>query len=271
MSTRAPWLRTAGICLLAVVLAACAKSNQQSGQQSGQANSTAAAAGSHAAPATSSSAPAAESQGAPSPKTSASSSPASAQPATAPATQAPAPAPVQPTTLTLPAGTLVHVRLNDTLDSGETDAGTRFSGTLSRPLRVNGMEVAPAGSTVSGRVTNAVSSGRLSRPGELALVLTAITPPAGSPISIRTHIVSFKGQSHKGHDAKVIGGVAGLGALIGGIAGHGGGAAIGALAGGGAGTAAAAATGKHEIHLAAETALTFRLSRPVSVTQAPSE
>jgi len=65
--------------------------------------------------------------------------------------------------------------------------------------------------------------------------------------------------------------VAGLGALIGGIAGHGGGAAIGAVAGGGAGTAGAAATGKHEIHLAAETALTFRLRHPISFNQASSQ
>jgi hypothetical protein len=120
-------------------------------------------------------------------------------------------------------------------------------------------------------VTNAVSSGRLSRPAELSLVLTSITPKGGSPVSIRTHVISFNGQSHKGHDAKIIGGVAGFGALIGGIAGHGGGAALGALAGGGAGTAAAAATGKHEVHLAAETALTFRLRQPVSFAQAASQ
>lgn len=264
MPTRSPWLRAVVVCVLAAFLAACAKSNQQGGQ----ASSSAAPAGSQAAPATSASQPAAaESQGAASPQ-----SPASTPATSAPAAPAPAaPPPVQAVTYTLLAGTVLHVRLNDALDSGETDPGTRFSGTLSRPLRLNGEEVAPAGSAISGRVINAVSSGRLSRPAELSLVLTSITPTGNSPVTIRTHVISFKGQSHKGHDAKIIGGVAGLGALIGGIAGHGGGAAIGALAGGGAGTAAAAATGKHEIHLAAETPLTFRLRRAASFTLASAQ
>jgi len=262
MSTVSPWLRRAGVCLLAAFLAACAKSNQPGGQ----ANSTAAPAGSPATAASASTSGAAPggSQAAQSPQSPASSPTPSPQAAAAAAAPPPPP---QPVTYTLPAGALLHVRLNDTLDSGETDPGTRFRATLSRPLRTNGVEIAPAGSSVSGRVTDAVSSGRLSRPAELSLVLTSITPKGGSPISIRTHIVSFKGESHKGHDAKIIAGAAGLGALIGGIAGHGGGAAIGALAGGGAGTAAAAATGKHEIHLPAETLLTFRLRRSVSFTQ----
>jgi hypothetical protein len=265
-----PRLRTAVVYLLAALLTACAKSNQQGGQ----ANSTAAPADTQAAPAnstaasTATSAPApAESQGAPTAQSAATPPATSAQSAAAPA----APPPPQPTTYTLPAGTLLHVRLNDTLDSGETDPGARFSATLSRPLVLNGVEIAPTGSTIRGKVTNGVSSGRLSRPAELSLVLTSITPKGGSPVSVRTHVISFKGQSHKGHDAKIIGGVAGFGALVGGIAGHGGGAALGALAGGGAGTAAAAATGKHEIHLAAETALTFRLRQPVSFTQAASQ
>jgi hypothetical protein len=262
MTTR-PRLRTVAVCLLAAFLAACAKSNQQGAQ----ANSTTAPANSADSSSASTSAPAAQSQAAPSAPSGATTPTAGASSATSPA----APPAAQPASYTLPAGTLIHVRLNDTLDSGETNAGARFSATLSRPLVVNGVEIAPAGSSVRGKVTNAVSSGRLSQPAELSLVLTSVTPKGSSPVSIRTHVDSFKGPSHKAHDAKIIGGVAGLGALIGGIAGHGGGAAIGALAGGGAGTAGAAATGKHEIHLAAETALTFRLRQPVSFTQAPSQ
>jgi hypothetical protein len=257
MRNRSLWLQTAAVCVLVAFLAACAKDKQQATS----ANSQAAPAGSPAVPATSSSGPpAAASQGAASPQS-------GAPPAAAPA----APAPVQTATYTLPAGTVLHIRLNGALDSGETDPGTRFSGTLSRPLRLNGVEVARAGSAISGKVTNAISSGRLSRPAELSLTLTSLTPTGGSPMSIRTYTLSMKGQSHKGRDAKIIGGTAGLGALIGGIAGHGHGAAIGALAGGGVGTAGAAATGKQEIHLAAETVLTFRLSQPASFALTPSQ
>jgi hypothetical protein len=58
-------------------------------------------------------------------------------------------------------------------------------------------------------------------------------------------------------DAAFIGGGAGAGALIGGLAGGGKGALIGAGAGAGAGTAGAAATGKKEAEFPAETRLTF--------------
>jgi hypothetical protein len=64
-----------------------------------------------------------------------------------------------------------------------------------------------------------------------------------------------------------VGGGAGLGALIGGLAGGGKGAAIGALAGGGAGTAGSAFTGNKQIVLPAETLLTFKLDHSVRITE----
>lgn len=63
--------------------------------------------------------------------------------------------------------------------------------------------------------------------------------------------------------AGFIGGGAGLGAIIGGIAGGGKGALIGGLAGAGAGTAGGALTGNKNIYIPAETILTFRLERSV--------
>jgi hypothetical protein len=69
--------------------------------------------------------------------------------------------------------------------------------------------------------------------------------------------------------AGLIGGGAGFGALIGGIAGGGKGAAVGLLAGGGAGTAGTAFTGNKQIVLPAETLLTFRLEHEVHVTEQP--
>jgi hypothetical protein len=62
-----------------------------------------------------------------------------------------------------------------------------------------------------------------------------------------------------------IGGGAGVGALIGGLAGGGKGALIGGLAGGGAGTAGGAFTGNKQIFLPAETLLTFHLEHSVHI------
>ena len=63
----------------------------------------------------------------------------------------------------------------------------------------------------------------------------------------------------------MIGGGAGGGALIGGLAGGGKGALIGAVLGGGAGTAGAAYTGEKEIVLPAESMLSFKLTEPLII------
>jgi hypothetical protein len=168
--------------------------------------------------------------------------------------------------VTVPAGTALSVRLNDTVDTGKTSAGSTFEGTLAQALTVQGMDVAPVGSAVAGKVTNAVSSGRLNRPAELALTLTSLTPTGGSAVDISTDTWSAKGESHKKRNLEMIGGGAGVGALVGAIAGGKKGAAIGGAVGAGAGTGAAAYTGKKEIVLPAETKLEFKLSAPITLT-----
>jgi hypothetical protein len=65
--------------------------------------------------------------------------------------------------------------------------------------------------------------------------------------------------------AGVVGGGAGGGALIGGLAGGGKGALIGGLVGAAAGTAGAGLTGNRDITLAAETPLTFKLVDPLEI------
>ncbi len=168
--------------------------------------------------------------------------------------------------LTVPAGTALDVRLVDGIDTGKANEGDTFEGTVAASLLVNGINVAPVGSTVTGKVTSVVSSGRLSRPAELSLVLTSLTPKGGEKTEISTQTWSVKGQSHKKRDIEMIGGGGGAGALIGALAGGKKGAAIGAAVGAGAGTGVAAATGKKEIVLPPETKLTFTLNAPFTLS-----
>lgn len=188
------------------------------------------------------------------PASSAASSPASSTPAT----------PQTPAVIVIPAGTEIHAVLDAAISSRTNQAGDTFAATLTRPLTVRGETIVPSQARVGGVVVDARPSGRLSKPALLSLTLKTIDVN-GSRIDIRTDDLTIEGKSHKKRDVVAVGGGSALGAIIGGIAGGGKGAAIGALAGGGAGTAGAAATGKKDITLPAESQVTFRLSRSVSV------
>ncbi len=154
----------------------------------------------------------------------------------------------------IPSGTTLVVQNTTALSSGTATTGQRWSGTLVNDLSVNGRVVAPAGSRVRGRVADAESSGRLSKPGMLALELTSVN---GIPVT--TDMYAVDGEGHTKSNVAKIGGGTAVGALLGGIFGGGKGAAIGAVAGAGAGTAGAAATGKKEAKIDAETTLTFKV------------
>jgi hypothetical protein len=121
-------------------------------------------------------------------------------------------------------------------------------------LVVRGSVVAPAGSHVRGKVSDAESSGRLSKPGELAIEVTSVN---GIPVT--TDMYAVDGDGHTKSNITKIGGGTAVGALLGGIFGGGKGAAIGAAVGAGAGTAGAAATGKKEAKIPAEMTLTFKV------------
>lgn len=168
-------------------------------------------------------------------------------------------------TVTVPAGTELSIRLASAISSGTASAGSGFEGTLASPLVIGGVQVAAVGSAVTGTVTNAVSSGRLSRPAELELTLNSLTPRGGANVAISTSTWGAKGDSHKKRDIEMMGGGAAGGALIGALAGGKKGALIGTLIGGGGGTAVAAGTGKKEITLASETKLGFTLSQAIAL------
>ena len=166
--------------------------------------------------------------------------------------------------VTLPAGTIVTVRLANAVGSKMSASGDRFGATLAKPIEVNGTIVVPAGAEASGRVVEAAPQGRFKGGAALRLVLSSITVN-GDAQDVKTSSVSRYLQGKGKRTAVLIGGGAGAGALIGGLAGGGKGALIGAAAGAGAGTAAAAYTGNKEIVLPAESTLSFKLAQALSV------
>jgi hypothetical protein len=154
----------------------------------------------------------------------------------------------------IPAGTVVTIRLGQTISSDKARSGDTWTGTVQNRVVVDGQVVAHKGDPVVGKVVEAKASGRLSGTALLELQITSV-----NGISVVSDTVSDRGKGHKGRDAKAIGGTAAVGAVIGAIAGGGKGAAIGAGAGAAAGTAGAAATGKKDIRFPVETILEFTI------------
>jgi hypothetical protein len=159
----------------------------------------------------------------------------------------------------IPPGLELQARIIDRLSSESANAGDTFQGTLATAIVVNGRVLYPKGSNVSGQVTAVHRSGRLSDPGVLELVLTAVSS-GGMSSSLATEPFLIKGASHTKNNVAKIGGGTAAGAIIGGILGGGKGAAIGAGVGAGAGTATAATTGKKPATVEPEAVLTFLTS-----------
>ncbi|MDE1162087.1 MAG: BON domain-containing protein [Acidobacteriaceae bacterium] len=174
--------------------------------------------------------------------------------------------------ITLPAGSSIPVRITETLDSGKTETGTPFNGTVTRSVSSNGYVVIPAGSAVSGRVVEAKDAGHFKGNSLLAIQLTAVRRH-GQLIPITTESYAVEGKGRGKNTALKIGGGAAAGALLGGLFGGGKGAGIGALAGGGAGTAYQGMTRGEQVQISSESLIRFRTANSITVqtTERPAE
>src|SRR5262245_1238947 len=166
--------------------------------------------------------------------------------------------------VTIPAGTIIAVRLGETLGTKTHHRGDTFTATVAQPVTIDNKVVVPKGAEATGTVTESEPLGKFKGGARLQIVLNSISIDGNEyKVSTAASTRTMKGKGKR--TATMIGGGAGAGALIGALAGGGKGAAIGAAAGAGAGTAGAAFTGNKNIVLPAETVVNFRLLQPLEV------
>lgn len=182
-----------------------------------------------------------------------------------PVPAAPAPAPAAPPrpTVTVPAGTVVNVRLTEAIDVDVSRAGQRFKAVVDDPVMIDGSIVIPRGAWASVQAVNVQQSGTMKGSDKISLKLNSINF-GGLVYEVATAYVETKGKGEGKRTARKVGGGAGLGAVFGGIVGGGEGAAIGAAIGGITG-AAVASGGEEHLKLSAETRLQFQLTAAVKI------
>ncbi len=178
---------------------------------------------------------------------------------------------VVPPSITLPAGSVIPVRVNEWLSSDKNQSGDRFSATLEQPLVDNGWVVAVRGQVVTGRIAVAKKAPRGGGASELGVELSELTLVDGQVLPVRTQLLQSSAGTSTGRNAAAVATTTGVGAVIGGAAEGGEGAAVGAVIGATAGIIGVMSTRGKPTVIAPESMLTFRLEEPLPISTEQSQ
>jgi hypothetical protein len=168
--------------------------------------------------------------------------------------------------VTIPAGTRLPIVLDSSVGSDTSRVEEAVHAHLSQPIVVHGLTALPAGSRVSGVVTDATRSGKVKGLAHVAVRFNAVTPKGdGDRYTFRAGSIGRTAEATKKRDAMEIGIPAAGGAVVGGLLGGKKGAVIGGAAGGGAGTAVVMNQRGKEVRIGKGAALTLKLTEPLTV------
>lgn len=192
----------------------------------------------------------------------------------------PAPVVTQPQIVNylVDAGQVIRVRMDRTISSATTHVGDQFSTTVVDPVYARGIEVMPAGSQITGRVTSVERAARRSKAGSIGVQFVTLRLPNGLVRAINGDLTEVtdeeivadnegevSGRSAMNRNVVFIGGGAATGALIGAIAGGGKGAGVGAGIGAGLGVAGAFFSKGHEAEVKSGTEFGVVLNQRISL------
>jgi hypothetical protein len=189
---------------------------------------------------------------------------APAEPSRPAASAAPAARAPQFREVTVPAGTALPLELMTAVSSETAKVETPVRARLRQAVVIDGYTALPAGTVLSGHVTEVERAGRVRGRSRLAFRFTE-AEIAGANEDVRTNPITYEGEASKGEDATKIGGGAVGGAIVGGILGGADGAAKGAAIGGAAGTGVVLATRGREVELTSGASIAATLAEPFTI------
>jgi outer membrane murein-binding lipoprotein Lpp len=167
---------------------------------------------------------------------------------------------IRPADVNIPAGTNLTIRINQHISVKTSHAGDRFTGEVEEPVVGRGDRVViPRGAPVSGVVVASHRRGHFKGSSILELRLTYLTLN-GSRYALDTSDLTRTKKGKGKRSAAIIGGGAGAGMLVGGLATGGVGLLVGGLVGGGGGTLISGLTGNRDIEIPAESIVRFKLA-----------
>lgn len=178
----------------------------------------------------------------------------------------------------LPVGTLINTRIREAISTQTTEKGTMFTATLTEPVLRDGAVLLPAGSVVTGRVTEVHGGRRISGPPAIHLQTLSVTLPDGTRYPLRGQVIDTGTYNHTKVDSEgtilrrdhamatvgELGLATGAGAAAGGVIGGVPGALIGGAVGAGVGTTVWLKQDR-QTQLPAQTVITFSLNEPLTV------
>ena len=150
----------------------------------------------------------------------------------------------------LPIGTRLNGTLQQPISTKTTQAGSRFTATLTAEVSRNGVILVPAGSIVYGRITHIHGGRRISGPSAIRLQPESVSLPDGTVYSIHADVTDLDhyasshvnnegtivGNTHPGETAAAIGLTTTSAVVVGAVVGGGVGAVVGLGVGAGAAT-----------------------------------
>lgn len=174
--------------------------------------------------------------------------------------------------ITIPSGTVLPIRITQTLDSATTQQGDKFTGAIASDIVIDGVVALAQGTPVTGHVDVVQDATHFTGSSLLTISLNSINRK-GERLDISTEPFTKQGQGRGKNTAEKVGGGAAVGAILGGILGGGRGAAIGTAAGAGVGAGAQGITRGQQVQIPSESVIRFRTTNEVlvRVTNNPSD